>query len=133
MVLLECQSTVDRTMAVRMLAYTALLHQDLLRAAPAGALPPVLPIVLYHGRKRWSAPEEMAGLAAPCGEHRAPYQPAQRYFLLDVGRYTDPLPPAGRNLVAEADPHGAQPRPEARCPRCSPPWPGGCRSPSTRG
>ena len=101
MVLLECQSTVDRTMAVRMLAYTALLHQDLLRAAPAGALPPVLPIVLYHGRKPWSAPEEMAGLAAPCGEHRAPYQPSQRYFLLDVGRYTDPLPPAGRNLVAE--------------------------------
>ena len=101
MVLLECQSTVDRTMAVRMLAYTALLHQDLLRAAPAGALPPVLPIVLYHGRKRWSAPEEMAGLLASCGEHRAPYQPAQRYFLLDVGRYTDPLPPTGRNLVAE--------------------------------
>ena len=101
MVLLECQSTVDRTMAVRMLAYTALLHQDLLRATYTGALPPVLPIVLYHGRKRWSAPEEMAGLAAPCGEHRAPYQPSQRYFLLDVGRYTDPLPPAGRNLVAE--------------------------------
>ena len=101
MVLLECQSTVDRTMAVRMLAYTALLHQDLLRATYTGALPPVLPIVLYHGRKRWSAPEEMAGLAAPCGEHRAPYQPAQRYFLLDVGRYTDPLPSTGRNLVAE--------------------------------
>ena len=101
LVLLEFQSTVDRTMAVRMLAYTALLHQDLMRVAPSEALPPVLPIVLYHGRERWSAPEEVAGLTAPHGGHLAPYQPAQRYCLLDLGRYTDPLPPVGRNRVAE--------------------------------
>ena len=33
LVLLEFQSAVDRTMAVRILGYTALLYQDLLRAS----------------------------------------------------------------------------------------------------
>ena len=98
LVLLEFQSTVDRTMAVRVLAYTALLYQDLLRVS-SDPLPPVLPIVLHHGRERWTAPEDVAGLAAPPGAFLAPYQPAQRYFLLDIGGYTGPLP-AGRNLVA---------------------------------
>ena len=76
LVLLEFQSTVDRSMAVRVLVYSGLLYQDLLRAAPAEALPPVLPVVLYHGAGRWTAPEAVAGLAVPCGAHLAPYQPA---------------------------------------------------------
>ena len=96
LVLLELQSTVDRTMAVRILAYTALLYQDLLRTS-SELLPPVLPIVLHHGRERWTAAEDVAGLATSPGEFLAPYQPAQRYFLLDVG--SCPLP-EGRNLMA---------------------------------
>ena len=101
---LEFQSTVDRTMAVRVLAYSALLYQDLLRTSTE-PLPPVLPIVLHHGSGRWTAPTEVAGLAAPSGAFLAPYQPAQRYFLLefgedDAGDYTDAPLPHGRNLVA---------------------------------
>ena len=74
---------------------------DCLNTAP---LPPVLPIVLHHGQGRWTAATEVAELAAPSGAFIALYQPAQRYFLLDVGEddagdHTDaPLPP-GRNLV----------------------------------
>ena len=98
LVMLEFQSTVDRTMAVRILAYTALLYQDLLRTSSA-PLPPVLPIVLYHGSERWTAAKDMAGLLAPYGELLAPYQPAQRYFLLDVRGYTGSLP-KGRNRMA---------------------------------
>ena len=99
LVLLEFQSTVDRTMAVRVLTYSALLYQDLLRTSTE-PLPPVLPIVLHHGPERWTAAVDVAGLAAPSGAFLAPYQPAQRYFLLDAGDYTDaPLPP-GRNFVA---------------------------------
>ena len=98
-VLLEFQSTVDRTMAVRILAYTALLYQDLLRAS-SDALPPVFPIVLYDGSERWTAVQDVARLSAPPGAYLAPYQPSQRYFLLDVGGYTGVLP-EGRNRVAE--------------------------------
>ena len=99
LVLLEFQSAVDRTMAVRILAYTALLYQDLLRAS-SDPLPPVLPIVLYHGCERWTAPEAVAGLLAPYGEPLAPYQPAQRYYLLNVRDHTGSSLPAGRNLMA---------------------------------
>ena len=86
LVLLEFQSTVDRTMpapeclcrgAVRVLAYSALLYQDLLRTG-AEPLPPVLPIVLHHGSGRWTASVDVAGLASPSGAFLAPYQPAQR-------------------------------------------------------
>ena len=99
LVLLEFQSAVDRTMAVRILAYTALLYQELLRAS-SDPLPPVLPIVLYHGSEQWTAAKDVAGLLAPYGERLAPYQPSQRYFLLDVRGYTGSLL-EGRNRVAE--------------------------------
>ena len=97
--LLEHQSTGSRSMAVRILACNALLYGHLLRAAPSDPLPPVLPIVIYYGAERWTAPEEEAGLT-PFGEHLAPYQPWQRYFVLDIGGYPGPLP-EGRNLVGK--------------------------------
>ena len=102
LLLLEFQATVDPGMALRMLAYTALLYQRLdadgaLREH--GALPPVLPVVLYNGRRRWTAPVEMADLVAAGGAALAPYQPSQRYYLLDAARTSDAdLPPD--NLVS---------------------------------
>ena len=70
--LLEFQSEVDPWMAVRLLVYVGLLYQDLIRAGQlteAGQLPPVLPLVLYNGRSRWTAPTTMAALlaSAPAG------------------------------------------------------------------
>ena len=102
LVMLEFQSTTDRYMAVRILVYTGLLYQDLIRRGafdPDGRLPPVLPIVLYNGRDRWSAPVEVGDLIAPVKEALARYQPSQRYFVLDEGRLKeDDL--SGRNLVS---------------------------------
>ena len=101
LVLLEFQSSVDRSMAVRILAYTALLYQDLLRAG-AGSLPAVFPVVLYNGRDRWTAAEAVSDLLAPVGAMLAPFQPSQRYFVLDVSHNTgiDPSGPGKDNLVA---------------------------------
>ena len=102
LVMLEFQSTTDPYMAVRILVYTGLLYQDLIRRGALGddgRLPPVLPVVMYNGRPRWTAPVEVADLIVPAGEALAPFQPSQRYFLLDEGRWgEDDLP--RRNLVS---------------------------------
>ena len=100
--LLEFQATVDPAMAVRMLAYTALLQQRLVAdgvLSEHGALPPVLPIVLYNGPRRWTAPVEVADMIGAAGDVLAPYQPSQRYYVLDVRRVPDADLPAD-NLVS---------------------------------
>ena len=102
MLLLEFQAAVDRTMAVRMLEYTVLLYRRLIADGVLtrhAALPPVLPVVLYNGRRRWTAAVEMTDLVAAGSEVLAPYQPSQRYYLLDGARVADADLPA-RNLVS---------------------------------
>ena len=101
MLLLEFQATVDRAMAVRMLTYTGLLYERLAADGALrgrGALPPVLPVVIYNGRRRWTAPVEMRELTA-AGRLLAPYQPSQRYHLLDAAHAADADLPSG-NLVS---------------------------------
>ncbi|MCQ9618230.1 Rpn family recombination-promoting nuclease/putative transposase [Paenalcaligenes niemegkensis] len=61
--MIEFQSSDDHFMAVRVVTYTGLLYQDIIRSTGLGQgdkLPPVLPIVLYNGSKRWSGPHELA-------------------------------------------------------------------------
>ena len=100
--LLEFQATVDPAMAVRMLTYTGLLYQRLAADGVLrghGVLPPVLPVVIYNGRRRWTAPVEMRELVAAGSELLAPYQPSQRYYLLDATHAVDSDLPSG-NLVS---------------------------------
>ena len=100
--LLEFQATVDRAMAARMLTYTGLLYERLAADGAlrgGGTLPPVLPVVIYNGRRRWTAPVEMRELAAAESGPLAPYQPSQRYYLLDAARAADADLPPG-NLVS---------------------------------
>ena len=101
--LLEFQSTVDPYMAVRVLVYIGLLYQALIRAGqlpPSGKLPPVVPIVLYNGRGRWTAAQTVESLLEPMASSLAPYCPRLRYVLLDEGRYTERELAPLRNLVA---------------------------------
>ena len=90
LLLLEFQAQDDRWMALRTLTYSGLLYQELIRSrAPEVAgerLPAVLPVVLYNGTEPWTATAEMRALITPVGRWLAPYQPAQRYHLLDLQR-----------------------------------------------
>ena len=90
-------------MAVRILTYVGLLYQDLIRSrqlTAQGYLPPVLPLVLYNGVKRWQAPEEVAELIATVPGGLGRYRPHLRYFLLDEGRFTEADLAPLRNLAA---------------------------------
>ena len=102
LLLLEFQSGVDRAMAVRMLTYSGLLYQRLVAEGvlrKRGALPPVLPLVIYNGRSPWTAPADVAALIAAGGAALSRYQPSQQYFLLDEGRVDGGALPPG-NLVS---------------------------------
>ncbi len=91
--ILEFQSTTDRWMAVRALVYAGLLWQHLIRERmlPAdGTLPPVLPVVLYNGDPRWSAPTELRTLIGlPEGSPLWRWQPRIGYHLIDEGAFAD--------------------------------------------
>ncbi len=59
----------------------------------------MLPVVLYNGRRPWKASVEMRDLVAVGSDVLAPYQPSQRYYLLDGARLADADLPAD-NLVS---------------------------------
>ena len=89
LVVVEFQSSEDPRMALRLLAYTALLYQELARNdAPglddAGRLPAVLPVVLYTGEARWTAPREVGELVQPVPGVLRAYRPSQRHVVLDA-------------------------------------------------
>ena len=70
LVLLEFQSAADPDMALRILEYTTLLYRELKRneaLGPDGKRPAVLPVVLYNGESRWTAPVEVRDLIAAVG------------------------------------------------------------------
>jgi len=58
-VLIEFQSTVQKFMAVRVLHYIMSFYLDLIKQKSLKTLPPVFPIVLYNGKKKWTAPVEL--------------------------------------------------------------------------
>ena len=101
LVLLEFQSRDEPRMALRILTYTSLLYGELIRNGAVGArepLPVVLPVVLYNGARAWRAAREVGELIAPVGPGLAPYQPSQRYCVVDERRLgEDDLP--SRNLM----------------------------------
>ncbi|MCD6010105.1 Rpn family recombination-promoting nuclease/putative transposase [Halomonas sp. IOP_31] len=92
-ILLEFQSSVDRTMPIRLMHYVACFYDHLLKAnetTPSQGLPPILPIVLYNGSAPWTAQQDIYDMVTP----EPPgflqgYQPHLRYYLIDEGRYTD--------------------------------------------
>jgi len=88
-------------MAVRILTYLGLLYQDLARQpTTTRKLPPVLPIVLYNGKRPWGAATEIHELIEPPPGRLADFLPRLRYLLLDEGALDETAPLAFQNLAA---------------------------------
>ena len=63
-------------------------------APPDGLPPPVSPVAPCNGERPWPAATEMLAAIAPVGEDLAPFQPRQRYLLVDEHRLLiEDLPP----------------------------------------
>jgi hypothetical protein len=101
--LIEFQSRADTFMAVRVLAYVALLYQDLIRTRGIcvdEGLPTILPVVLHNGATRWRAAENLSSLLQPPPPGLDEFSPNLRYVLIDEGSYDDSELARHDNLVA---------------------------------
>lgn len=101
--LIEFQSGVDTFMALRVLAYVALLYQDILRTQKDvryEGLPAILPVVLHNGSRRWYAPNDIGSLLGPLPPELEEFTPNLRYVIIDEGSYDDDALAHHDNLVA---------------------------------
>ena len=57
-------------------------------------------MVLYNGATRWKAAVEVRELISPVGLELAPYQPSQRYLVLDERNVEDDALPSGNLMTA---------------------------------
>jgi len=85
--ILEHRSTVEHRMALRLLRYSA---ETWARESPHGEpLPDVIPLVVYAGKRRWTAPHDLAGLLAPTNQPALQaLRPRFAYLLEDLTQLT---------------------------------------------
>ncbi|MEM7354785.1 MAG: Rpn family recombination-promoting nuclease/putative transposase, partial [Acidobacteriota bacterium] len=101
--LLEFQRRDEHFMAVRIMAYLALLYQDLIRQLDLGSgdtLPWVSPIVLYNGHVRWKAPTNLGDLLPEGPAGLEAFRPRVEYLLLDEGALLERALRTAANPVA---------------------------------
>ncbi len=88
-ILLEHKSAPEKWVALQLLGYIVDLWQDL-KEAGAEKLPLVIPVVFYHGQRRWNVGINFRDLVA--GAEREEWRgfvPDFAYHLCDLSRYSD--------------------------------------------
>ena len=95
--LFEHKSSPDKFVAFQILRYMTRIWEKSL-AEKEKSLPLVLPIVFYHGKRKWKVSENFSNLFEIHQdlENIREFMPEFRYFLLDVNKYED------ENLAGEA-------------------------------
>jgi len=84
--LIEFQSSVDRFMALRILRYITEFYDYLVYSKKFKKLPPVFPVLLYNGEKKWKAPVEFSNLV----DKTIPdvYIPTFRYYKIAENEFS---------------------------------------------
>ena len=88
-VLLEHKSSPDRWVALQLTKYIVrIYYRELDRNQGARKLPPILPVVFYHGQRDWKAPPNLSDLVE-CPEEYRRYVPDFDYELLNCAAIPD--------------------------------------------
>ena len=105
-ILLEHQSTVDHSIAFRVLAYLVNIWEDIykntdenLRRQKTWRLPPVFPIVLYNGDDTWAAARSVREIVEQ-SELFGDCIPDLKYHLIDIVHYDTNKLKALHNLLS---------------------------------
>jgi hypothetical protein len=87
--LFEHKSWPEHWTLLQLLRYVVASGERFRKQHPkARRLPPVYPLVLYHGKRRWRVPRSFHELVAPLPEALAPFVPQFRYALQDISART---------------------------------------------
>jgi len=97
-ILLEFQSTVDKSIPVRMFSYILLLYDSIYKNSKKGFLPNIFPILLYNGRDDWTIPTNLNQLIEKNIPDR--YIPSFEYFPIIEKDIPDEILEQLHNLVA---------------------------------
>ena len=98
-ILLEFQSTVDRFMSLRVLNYITNFYLDYIRSGKkVKKLPPLFPIVLYNGDRRWNSALNISDLIES-NEMLGKYALNFEYFKIAENEYEKDFLLKIRNIV----------------------------------
>ncbi len=97
-VLVEFQSTVDKTIPVRMLLYILQLYDQLFRNSQKGKLPAIFPVLLYNGSKEWTIPNNIQNLIE--GTIPSRYIPSFQYYPVIENKISDRVLKRIKGIVA---------------------------------
>ncbi|WP_295883688.1 Rpn family recombination-promoting nuclease/putative transposase [uncultured Thiohalocapsa sp.] len=88
--LFEHKSWAEHWTALQLLRYIAAEGEQYREQHPkARHLPPVFPLVIYHGDRPWRAPAAFQDLVKPLPDSLAPFVPSFGYRLVDLSGPTD--------------------------------------------
>jgi predicted transposase/invertase (TIGR01784 family) len=90
-ILFEHQSSPDARMPLRMLGYMVRIWFSVLGEDAGARLPPIIPIVLYHGTQPWTVPTSMAQMYSDEVELAdfAPLLPSASFIVDDLSAVSD--------------------------------------------
>jgi len=88
-ILFEHKSYPDSLIHLQLLKYMAGIWTLALKQNRSGKLSPIVPLVMYHGKKAWVAPESFSGLFEGDLDQTRTYIPDFRYLLFDLTRFSD--------------------------------------------
>ncbi|MEP7342753.1 MAG: Rpn family recombination-promoting nuclease/putative transposase [Acidobacteriota bacterium] len=88
-ILLEHKSAPDKWVALQLLGYKVKLWEEA-KGSGAAILPMIIPVVFYHGRKRWNVSPRFGDLVEGFGRDQwRRFVPDFEYYLFDLSRYRD--------------------------------------------
>ena len=103
-IFIDFQSTVDTFMSLRFLTYIGLFYEYLLKKEKKQKkikkLPSVFPILLYNGKKKWTAPLNIVDLIDISLSSLRPYVPHFKYYKIAENEFSEESLKEINNLVS---------------------------------
>jgi len=98
--LIEFQSTVDKTMPLRILSYVIDFYEELIRKEKLSELPEVFPVLIYNGNEKWTVPDNIIHMISSHTKEIREYLPSLKYHKIIINEFSKDSLVKIKNLLA---------------------------------